>query len=117
MVGIVAVTRAALLIARRASTWTIDEHLGGLSPECVAVDLRSPAQVYYGTARDYGSLRLCPAARCLRVAAALRAAPLRLRVAAAFFPALFRLGLISSSVTTREGIKPEGACLCKTCLG
>ena len=29
MVGIVVVTRAALLIARRASTWTIDEHLGG----------------------------------------------------------------------------------------
>ena len=51
MVGIVVVTRAALLIARRASTWTIDEHLGGLSPECVAVDLRSPTQVYCGTAR------------------------------------------------------------------
>jgi len=32
MVGIVVVTRAALLIARRASTWTVDEHLGGLSP-------------------------------------------------------------------------------------
>ena len=40
MVGMVVVTRAGLLIARRASTWTIDEHLGGLSPECVAVDLR-----------------------------------------------------------------------------
>src|SRR2546428_2015159 len=52
MVGIVVVTRAALLIARRTSTWTIDEHLDGLSPECVAVDLRSPAQVYCGTARD-----------------------------------------------------------------
>src|SRR2546428_10147657 len=52
MVGIVVVTRAALLIARRTSTWTIDAHLGGLSPECVAVDLRSPAQVYCGTARD-----------------------------------------------------------------
>jgi photosystem II stability/assembly factor-like uncharacterized protein len=51
MVGIVVVTRAALLIARRASTWTIDEHLGGLSPGCVAVDLRSPAQMYCGTAR------------------------------------------------------------------
>src|SRR2546427_11275957 len=56
MVGIVVVTRAALLIARRASTWTIDEHLGGLSPECVAVDLRRPAQVYCGTART-GLLR------------------------------------------------------------
>jgi photosystem II stability/assembly factor-like uncharacterized protein len=51
MVGIVVVTRAALLIARHASTWTIDEHLGGLSPGCVAVDLRGPAQMYCGTAR------------------------------------------------------------------
>src|SRR6202047_3362940 len=51
MVGIVIVTRAALLIARRASTWTVDEHLAGLSPGCVAVDLGSPAQVYCGTAR------------------------------------------------------------------
>ena len=51
MVGIVVVTRAALLIARRASTWTIDEHLGGLSPECVAVDLRGPTQMYCGTTR------------------------------------------------------------------
>jgi len=51
MVGIVVVTRAALLIARRASTWTVDEHLAGLSPGCVAVDLSSPAQVYWGTAR------------------------------------------------------------------
>src|SRR5712692_9824594 len=51
MVGIVVVTRAALLIARRASTWTVDEHLAGLSPGCVAVDLSSPAQVYCGTGR------------------------------------------------------------------
>src|ERR1019366_1330729 len=51
MFSIVVVTRAALLIARRASTWTIDEHLGGQSPQCVAVDQRSPAQVYCGTAR------------------------------------------------------------------
>ena len=50
MVGIVVVTRAALLIARRASTWTVDEHLGGRSPECVAVDPRDPARVYCGTA-------------------------------------------------------------------
>jgi hypothetical protein len=49
MIGIAAVTRAALLIARRASTWTIDEHLGGRSPECVAVDLRSPSA--YGPRR------------------------------------------------------------------
>ena len=51
MVGIVVVTRTALLIARRASTWTVDEHLAGLSPGCVAVDLSSPSQVYCGTAR------------------------------------------------------------------
>ena len=52
MVSIVVVTRVALLIARRASTWTVEEYLGGLSPQCVAVDLRSPAQLYCGTARD-----------------------------------------------------------------
>ena len=51
MVGIVVVTRAVLLIARRASTWTIEEHLGGQSPGCVAVDQRNPAQMYCGTAR------------------------------------------------------------------
>src|ERR1700692_1259837 len=56
MFSIVVVTRAALLIARRASTWTIDEHLGGQSPQCVAVDQRSPAQVYCGTA-DGGLFR------------------------------------------------------------
>jgi hypothetical protein len=52
MVDIVVVTRAALLITRRTSTWTIDAHLGGITPECVAVNLRSPAQVRCGTARD-----------------------------------------------------------------
>src|SRR5438876_148 len=51
MVGIAVVTEAGLLIVRRASTWTVDERLGGRSPECVAVDLRRPAQVYCGTAR------------------------------------------------------------------
>ena len=51
MVGIVVVTRAGLLIARRASTWTIEEHLGGQSPKSVAVDLRGSARVYCGTAR------------------------------------------------------------------
>jgi len=40
VVGIVVITRVALLIARRASTWTIEEPLGGRSPECVSVDLR-----------------------------------------------------------------------------
>jgi photosystem II stability/assembly factor-like uncharacterized protein len=50
MSGIAVVTRAALLIARRTSTWTIDEHLNGRSPDCVAVDPRDPARVYCGTA-------------------------------------------------------------------
>src|SRR5947199_9234538 len=51
VVGILVVHRGALLIARRASSWSFDEHLAGLSPGCVAVDLSSPAQVYCGTAR------------------------------------------------------------------
>src|SRR5258708_37014099 len=51
MVGIVVVTRAALVISLRASTWTVEEHLAGLSPGCVAGGLNSPAQVYCGTAR------------------------------------------------------------------
>ena len=51
MVGFAVVTRAALLIARRASTWTVDQHLGGRSPQCVAVDPHAPSQMYCGTAR------------------------------------------------------------------
>ena len=51
MVGIVVVTRAALLIARRASRWTVDEHLGRQSPKCVTVDPRDPTRVYCGTVR------------------------------------------------------------------
>ena len=50
MVNIVVVTRAALLIAWRASTWTVDKHLGGQSPDCFAVDPRDPTRVYCGTA-------------------------------------------------------------------
>src|SRR6478736_10271411 len=50
MVGIVVVTQAAMLIARRASIWTVEEHLGGRSPDCVAVDSRDPTRVYCGTA-------------------------------------------------------------------
>ena len=52
MVRIVVVTRSALLIARRTSTWAVDEHLAGLSPGCVAVDLDSLGQMYCGTARN-----------------------------------------------------------------
>src|SRR5882757_10313505 len=50
MVGLVVVTRAALLIARRASTWTVAEHLNGRAPVCVAIDTRDPTRVYCGTA-------------------------------------------------------------------
>jgi len=50
MVGIVVVTRGALLIARPASTWTFAEHLNGRAPVCVAVDTRNPTRVYCGTA-------------------------------------------------------------------
>ena len=49
-IGIVVVTRAGLLIARRATTWTVDKHLGERSPDCVAVDPRDPTRVYCGTA-------------------------------------------------------------------
>ena len=50
MVSIVVASRAALLIARRGSTWRVEEHLRGQTPECVAVDLRNQARVYCGTA-------------------------------------------------------------------
>jgi photosystem II stability/assembly factor-like uncharacterized protein len=50
MASVVVVTRAALFIARSASTWTVDEYLAGLSPQCVAVNPRDPTQVYCGTA-------------------------------------------------------------------
>ncbi|HWC75332.1 MAG TPA: hypothetical protein VG454_15465, partial [Gemmatimonadales bacterium] len=50
MVSIVVVTRAALYIARRASSWAIEEHLGGRSPQCATVDARRPTHVYCGTA-------------------------------------------------------------------
>lgn len=50
MVSIIVVTRAALLIARRGSTWAVEEHLRGRSCDCVAVDARDAARVYCGTA-------------------------------------------------------------------
>jgi photosystem II stability/assembly factor-like uncharacterized protein len=49
MVSLVVATRTALLVARRGSTWTVDEHLRGRSAECAAVDPREPAHVYCGT--------------------------------------------------------------------
>ena len=71
MVGIVVVTRAALLIARPGSTWTVAEHLNGRSPICVAVDTRDPTRVYCGTdgaglfrSRDSGRRRVLQEHRC-----------------------------------------------------
>lgn len=60
MGSIVVVTRAALLIARHASTWTVDEHLAGLSPQRVAVNPRDPTQVYCGTAAGFFRSRALP---------------------------------------------------------
>ncbi len=55
MVGIVVVTRAALLIARRASTWTVDEHLAGPArPKCTA-ELRVPVSSEAATAAGIGN--------------------------------------------------------------
>jgi photosystem II stability/assembly factor-like uncharacterized protein len=49
--SILVVTPAGLLIARRASSWIVEEHLTGLSPECVAVDAHDSVRAYCGTAR------------------------------------------------------------------
>jgi photosystem II stability/assembly factor-like uncharacterized protein len=62
MVGIAVVTRAALLIARPGSTWTVTEHLIGQSPVCVAVDTSDPTRVYCGTT-GAGLFRSCDSGR------------------------------------------------------
>jgi len=62
MVGIVVVARAAVLIARHASTWTVDKHLNAESPACVAVDRQNPAHVYCGIAHA-GLFRSCDSGR------------------------------------------------------
>lgn len=49
MISLVIATEPALLIARRATQWAVEEHLQGRSPECVAVDPQYPARVYCGT--------------------------------------------------------------------
>lgn len=49
MISLVIATESALLIARRATQWAVEEHLQGRSPECVAVDPQYPARVYCGT--------------------------------------------------------------------
>lgn len=42
-------TEPALLIARRASTWSVEEHLKEKSPESLAFDPQNPRRVYAGT--------------------------------------------------------------------
>src|SRR5213594_3487797 len=56
-------TGQALLIARRASQWSVEEHLRGHSPECVAVDPINPSRVYCGTWGELPGLRSLPSAR------------------------------------------------------
>ena len=49
MIALVLATEQALLIARHASQWLVEEYLRGHSPECVAVDPINPSRVYCGT--------------------------------------------------------------------
>src|SRR5689334_23439249 len=56
MVSIMVATRSGVLIARRASTWTVEKHLADHAPRCMAVDPGKPSQVYCGTA-DGGLFR------------------------------------------------------------
>ena len=57
MVSIVVVTRAALLIGRRASTWTVEEHLGGRSPQCGGRPAPAPTRVCTGGTAHGGLFR------------------------------------------------------------
>src|SRR6478735_1975394 len=50
-VSLTVATPAALLIARGRSSWIVEEHLQGLSPDCVAADPDNATCVYCGTAR------------------------------------------------------------------
>lgn len=49
MVTLAVATEASLLIARRVSTWSVEEHLKGKSPESLAVDPQNPTRMYCGT--------------------------------------------------------------------
>ncbi len=49
MSTLVVATERALLIARRGSTWSVEEHLKRESPECLAVDFEHPGRFYCGT--------------------------------------------------------------------
>lgn len=46
---LVVATEQALLVARHASQWSVEEHLKGKSPESLAVDPRNSTRVYSGT--------------------------------------------------------------------
>jgi len=49
VISLAIATDRALLIARRASQWTVEEHLRDKSPECLAVDAHQSGRVYCGT--------------------------------------------------------------------
>jgi photosystem II stability/assembly factor-like uncharacterized protein len=49
MVALAVVTDHALLIARPLTSWTVEQHLSGKSPECIAVDPVDSARLYCGT--------------------------------------------------------------------
>lgn len=49
MVTLAVATEASLLIARRVSTWSVEEHLKGKSPESLAGDPQNPTRMYCGT--------------------------------------------------------------------
>ena len=49
---LVLATEPALLIARHASKWSVEEHLKGKSPESLAVDPGNRARIYSGTWGD-----------------------------------------------------------------
>lgn len=49
MINLIIATEPALLVARQDSQWSVEEHLKGQSPECLAVDPRNPSRVYCGT--------------------------------------------------------------------
>lgn len=49
MATLLVATDDALLIARSGTTWTVERHLQGKSPECIAVDPVDPARLYCGT--------------------------------------------------------------------
>jgi photosystem II stability/assembly factor-like uncharacterized protein len=53
MTALLIATPERLLIARQAARWTVEIHLEGRSPDCLAVDPHDPGRAYCGTA-GYG---------------------------------------------------------------